>query len=144
GEKFRTLWSGDRSGYKTPSEADLALCGILAFWCQGDAVRIDSLFRQSGMMREKWDERRGEQTYGQKTITKCLKGKVEFYQVPISTPNHQLPPGPSEKGIEILFAYFWDKYLPAFRRGNVLYSGRLGREVKPGEICFAPGRELLK
>ena len=32
GATFRALWDGDTSGYVSPSEADLALCHLLAFW----------------------------------------------------------------------------------------------------------------
>jgi putative DNA primase/helicase len=46
GEKFAKLWAGDVSGYPSQSEADLALCGILAFWTR-DRAQIDRLFRQS-------------------------------------------------------------------------------------------------
>ena len=62
GEKFRRLWSGDITGYPSHSEADAALTSMLAFWCGGDAGQIDRLFRQSGLMREKWDELRGADT----------------------------------------------------------------------------------
>ena len=60
GEKFRRLWAGDTSDYATRdnegrSEADLALCSLLAFWCGPNEARIDRLFRQSGLMREKWE-----------------------------------------------------------------------------------------
>ena len=48
GERFSRLWDGDTDGYGSHSEADLALCGMLAFWTGGDAARIDTLFRQSG------------------------------------------------------------------------------------------------
>jgi hypothetical protein len=71
GDKFTRLWSGDTSGYDSDSEADLALCRLLAFWTGPDPERIDRLFRQSGLMRNKWDERRGEKTYGQRTIAKA-------------------------------------------------------------------------
>ena len=57
GERFSRLWYGDTSGYGSHSEADLALCGMLAFWTGGDAARIDTLFRQSGLYREKWDRK---------------------------------------------------------------------------------------
>lgn len=59
GEKFCRLWSGNITGYPSHSEADAALASMLAFWCGGDAGQIDRLFRQSGLMREKWDELRG-------------------------------------------------------------------------------------
>src|SRR5207302_522329 len=54
GDKFRRLWGGDTGGYVSPSEADLSLCSLLAFWTGPDAERIDRLFRKSGLMREKW------------------------------------------------------------------------------------------
>ena len=74
GRKFMDLfYRGDLSSYRgDDSTADLALCGHLAFWCGGDAERIDRLFRQSALMREKWDSRRGNTTYGALTIGKAL------------------------------------------------------------------------
>ena len=79
GEKFRRLWSGDITGYPSHSEADAALASMLAFWCGGDAGQIDRLFRQSGLMREKWDELRGADTYGNLTIAKALSGMTDSY-----------------------------------------------------------------
>lgn len=80
GDKFKALWEGTHASYSSPSEADLALCGLLAFWCGPDPVRIDKLFRRSGLMRDKWDERRVESTYGADTIARALIGKSEFYR----------------------------------------------------------------
>lgn len=79
GDKLGPLFRGDHSAYKSQSEADLALCGILAFWCAGEASRVDRLFRTSGLMRPKWDEQHGKSTYGQRTITLALAGKTKFY-----------------------------------------------------------------
>ncbi len=53
--KFLKLWQGDISGYASPSEADLALCSMLAFWCGGDMEQMDRIFRKSGLMRDKWE-----------------------------------------------------------------------------------------
>jgi putative DNA primase/helicase len=78
GARFSRLWNGDTSGYGSPSEADLALCGMLAFWTGGDATRIDTLFRQSGLYRKKWDRK----DYRNRTITQALSGKTEFYKAP--------------------------------------------------------------
>jgi len=74
GAKFDQLWSGNWTGYDSQSEADLALCVILAFWTGSDAIRIDALFRRSGLFRNKWDERHGAdgRTYGQITIDKAI------------------------------------------------------------------------
>ena len=56
GALFDLLWSGAWQGrYGSQSEADAALCRILAFWCDFDTDRVDHLFRQSGLYREKWN-----------------------------------------------------------------------------------------
>jgi putative DNA primase/helicase len=56
GTKFGDLWEGRwESRYPSQSEADLALCNMLAFWTGRDPDRIDSLFRSSGLYREKWE-----------------------------------------------------------------------------------------
>jgi primase-polymerase (primpol)-like protein len=75
GDKFKRLWEGNISGYNSRSEADLALCAILAFWAVRDSSRIDNLFRQSGLMREKWDkihDPNNNRTYGQMTIDEAI------------------------------------------------------------------------
>lgn len=80
GDAFQRLWRGDTSGYgDDDSAADLALCGHLAFWTGCDASRMDRLFRQSGLFRGKWDEKRGLTTYGQRTIRKAIDGCREVY-----------------------------------------------------------------
>lgn len=72
GDKFRRLFGGDTSGYSSQSEADLALCGIVAYWSAGQASLIDAVIRQSKLFRNKWDELHGDQTYGQRTIAVAL------------------------------------------------------------------------
>ena len=81
GDKFTLLWKGDSCEHPSQSEADLSLCSMLAFWTGKDAARIDTLFRQSGLMREKWDERHfGDgRTYGQQTIDKAIQGTTQTY-----------------------------------------------------------------
>ena len=51
---------------------------MLAFWTGGDASKIDSLFRQSGLHRKKWDRA----DYRNRTIAEALSGKTEFYRAP--------------------------------------------------------------
>jgi putative DNA primase/helicase len=76
GGKFSRLWAGQWQGeYASQSEADLALCSLLAFWTGGDAARIDRLFRQSGLMREKWNR----DDYRQATIDASLLGVRDHY-----------------------------------------------------------------
>jgi putative DNA primase/helicase len=80
GGDFKRLWSGSTTGYESHSEADLALVGHLAFWTGGDRHQMDRMFRQSGLYRDKWDDRRGSQTYGEHTLDEALRGRTEFYE----------------------------------------------------------------
>jgi primase-polymerase (primpol)-like protein len=79
--KFERLWKGNTGGYDSQSEADMALCNLLAFWTGGDQTRMDELFRQSGLLREKWDEVHyaDGSTYGEKTIERAVGNTSEFY-----------------------------------------------------------------
>ena len=86
GEKFRRLWDGDITGYKSWSEADAALISLLAFWCGGDKLQMDRLFRQSGLMREKWDTLRGTDTYGNLSIEKAVARMTDYYKPIIPRP----------------------------------------------------------
>ena len=73
GERFTRLWEGDKSAYDDDdSRADLALVGMLSKVLGHAPERSDALFRQSGLMRAKWDEKRGKRTYGQITLEKAL------------------------------------------------------------------------
>jgi hypothetical protein len=94
GAAFQILWNGDIGGYKSPSEADLALCAMLAFWANCDVTIIDRLFRQSSLYRKKWDERHGEKTYGQATIEKAVASVTATYSIPQHEPNELLSPPP--------------------------------------------------
>lgn len=79
GDKFRKLYNGDYSDYSSQSEADMAFCNILAFWCGGDADKMDAVYRSSGLMRDKWDRRQSGSTYGKLTIAKAIKQCGNFY-----------------------------------------------------------------
>lgn len=69
GEKFRKLFSGDWEGdYKSWSEADLALCSLIAYHTE-DPEQIDRVFSSSKLYREKWDRT----DYKSHTISEALK-----------------------------------------------------------------------
>ncbi len=74
GVKFWALWGGDTGGYTSASEADLALCSMLAFWCGPDPHRIDQLYRQSDLYRKKWERK----DYRESTLAHAIK-RAEFY-----------------------------------------------------------------
>lgn len=72
--KFQQLWAGYwEARYGSQSEADLALTGMLSEHVGNNPTQIDRLFRQSGLFRPKWDEQRGDLTYGEKTIAMTLQ-----------------------------------------------------------------------
>ncbi len=80
GAKFSRLLAGQWSGeYDSQSEADLAFCTMLAFWTGRDPGRIDSIFHQSGLMREKWEKR---DDYRARTLDAAIAGTTETYQPP--------------------------------------------------------------
>jgi putative DNA primase/helicase len=90
GEGVWRLYHGDISGYASHSEADLALCSHLAFYTGPDPQKLDRLYRGSDLCSPKWDDPRGESTWGLNTIYKALEGAREFY-----SPNGQHASGGS-------------------------------------------------
>lgn len=79
GEKFHRLYSGDFSDYPSQSEADMAFCNMLAFWCGRDTAKMDDIFRQSGLMRDKWDRKQSGSTYGKLMLKKAALNCQEVY-----------------------------------------------------------------
>lgn len=83
GQAFHALFvRGDTGQHGSDaSAADLALCNLLAFWTDRDAPRMDRLFRQSALMRPKWDEIHfaDGRTYGQATIAAAIAGTANGY-----------------------------------------------------------------
>lgn len=76
GDKFERLWHGDIADYPSHSEADQALCNLLAFWTGGDPQRVERLFNQSGLARDKW---RNREDYRERTIQKAIRDCLAYY-----------------------------------------------------------------
>ena len=56
GEKFCKLYdAGDTSDYGSQSEAEAALCAMIAFRVGADVEAIDKVFRESKLYRDKWE-----------------------------------------------------------------------------------------
>ncbi|PGT52315.1 DNA primase [Bacillus cereus] len=88
GDKIRSLFNGnlingDHSG------SDQALCNHLAFWTGNSVPRMDAMFRETSLIRDKWDvihfsdtnETYGERTIGvaiSSTSTTILDNKQQF------------------------------------------------------------------
>jgi putative DNA primase/helicase len=65
GDKFRKFYDdGDITGYGSQSEADAALCALIAFRTGPDPAAIDEIFRTSALYREKWER----EDYSESTI----------------------------------------------------------------------------
>ena len=85
GEKFCKLFDeGDFSDYGSQSEADLALCSMIAFRVGDDSDAIDQIFRQSALYREKWERR----DYREETLAKGIEAcSGTFHSSPTPCPD---------------------------------------------------------
>lgn len=101
GEKFRKLYSGDFSDYPSQSEADMAFCNMLAFWCGRDISKMDDIFRQSGLMRDKWDRKQSGSTYGKIMLKKAVLKCQEVYN-PQKNDNYSLSVGGTQMKMHTL------------------------------------------
>lgn len=159
GEKFRKLWNGDISDYPSGSEADLALASMFAFYCGGNREQVDRLYRQSALVRSKWDEMHGNKTYGEMTIDAALSGMTKFYSPIIPSPASEdfndelarlvtLTPEDSTKypwtdiGAGMLFADFYQekiRYVPErkswFCYGDGIWQQDVGG-LKAMKLCM--------
>ena len=79
GNKFQCLFRGDTDQYMSQSEADIALCGLLAKYTKNPSM-IDGVFRKSALMRDKWDQVHSSEglTYGEMTISKALNNEILY------------------------------------------------------------------
>jgi hypothetical protein len=57
------------------SSADMSFCNQLAFWSGGNAEQIDRIYRQSKLMRDKWER----DDYRNWTISRAIKDCQKFY-----------------------------------------------------------------
>lgn len=112
GDKFHELWTGAIPD-GSHSEADLALCSLLAFFCGPDSHdRVDRLFRQSGLIRDKWNR----DDYRAATLEKALN-RSEFWS---PTPRDP-PPAP---------IYPFEDAKPRLQTG-LLASDIINKEMPP-------------
>lgn len=84
---YRYYHDGDISkNHNDASSADMSFCNQLAFWCNGDIQQMDRIFRHSALMRDKWDEYRGEKTYGQITLEQAVANVTSGYVKTVAKP----------------------------------------------------------
>lgn len=142
GAKFARLLRGDLSDFDGDhSRADQSFCNMLAFYSNRDAEQMDRIFRSSGLMREKWDSKRGDTTYGkivlQNAIDDCTASYVTMERndanqgVPLK-PQSEKSPSESEGNPN-------DSLLDDETQTNE------GMNLKPdGELIVRRGRNLKK
>ena len=72
-----TVWEGKGARHHSQSEADFTLVLMLLYWTNGDSSQVDRLFRQSGLMRDKWNRpvKAGE-TYGERIIKDAIQKSI--------------------------------------------------------------------
>lgn len=81
GERFQRLYRGEWEGlYSSQSEADMSFANDLAFWTAKDFGKMDEIFRSSGLMRDKYDEKHGKTTYGVGLLNKAIADTSRTYQ----------------------------------------------------------------
>jgi biotin operon repressor len=135
---------GDFREIPSESEADFYFCRTLLKWLLGRgyteeelAHSLDLAYRASALYREKWDEPRGEGTYGSLTISKVLAEKA-FPPIQIMSATDILSGNfdPPQERIEGLLT-----------RGIALVAGRAkaGKTqlCMQGTISLATGEEFL-
>lgn len=92
GTDFMNLYNGDMSKYGNDhSAADMAMCKILAFWTGCNAEQMDRIFRSSRLMRDKWDRRWGDGTYGSHTIEGAISTQRDAYNPGMRTETIVIP-----------------------------------------------------
>ena len=80
GERFRVFMKGGwEQFYPSHSEADLAFANDLAFWTGRDFQKMDTIFRNSSLIRPKYDEKHGKTTYGIGLLNKAINETTETY-----------------------------------------------------------------
>lgn len=80
GTRFTMFMKGGwEQFYSSHSEADMAFANDLAFWTGRDFHKMDTIFRNSSLMREKFDEKHGAVTYGTSLLNKAINETQNIY-----------------------------------------------------------------
>ena len=134
GKRFDALWRGDwQAIYPSQSEADEALCCMLAFWTSKDSLRIDQLFRQSGLYRPKWDR----EDYRSRTIEHAVNRTETSYSAPTCQGDSPTPVPAKTSALDLL-ALIESQPPESFDRQEVSYL--VEPEVPKGALVLVTGK----
>ena len=77
--KQKGQWPSEPTVADDWSSLDMSFANRLAFWCGKDIERMDRIFRQSPLMRKKWDRPTAGSTYGRLTLQKAIDFVQDVY-----------------------------------------------------------------
>ncbi|WP_318571278.1 hypothetical protein [Salinigranum marinum] len=142
------LWSGRDSRYPSQSEADMGLCFYLAFWTGGDPDRMDRLFRDSGLMRGKWDKVHfaNGATYGAVCLARTLLTVDDYYTPPspsTSSGSGDRHRSPGESSTSPSFGADQSSESPPIDAGAVEDARRLAAQVQRQQRELDAKRERI-
>jgi hypothetical protein len=109
----------------------------LAFWTGRDPGRMDALFRSSGLMRPKWDERRGQDTYGRRTLRFAVE-TCRAVRLPLPGPADRTPPDPSKN--QLCTMYVSHACTPQARPSGSWHTSGASGSATAGRSTSRPGR----
>lgn len=86
GARFKAFMEGGwEPFYNSQSEADLAFANDLAFWTGRDFNKMDEIFRNSSLIRQKFDDKHGKTTYGTALLNKAINETTSTFN-PVKEP----------------------------------------------------------
>ncbi len=146
GDKIRALYNGNLID-DDHSSSDLAMCNFLAFWTGKSATRMDTMFRETALMRDKWDVIHfsdTNETYGERTIataissttTTILDNKQEFDEFSFSITGQSVADESVEEKLDKKFRLteLGNAERIAYQYGNVIkYVNEIGWMIWDGK-----------
>jgi primase-polymerase (primpol)-like protein len=118
----------------------MGLCFFLGFWTGGDPDRMDRLFRDSGLYREKWDRRHygNGASYGKVCIARTLLKLDDYYDPPSESTTESETPTPEERPPPSV------SQLAADGESAITHAQRLATRVQQQERQLATQRERIR
>ena len=134
------LWGGEDAVYGSPSEADLALAGMLAFATGRDEERMMRMLRASGLNREKWDE---HPTYLEDTVKVAVRNCTKVYNPKDLQNSEQHPKNELLEGCLKLWMGIKDPKVRGAFGSLLVYARKYGMYCRQGHVEEAHGKRHI-